>query len=47
MAYTPGMIVYTAGTVEIPGMGTDYTLKWKFTCNGKTSHGTIATHQCR
>lgn len=45
MAYTPGMIVYTAGTVEIPGMGTDYTLKWKFTCNGKTSHGTIATHQ--
>lgn len=45
MAYTPGMTVYTAGTVEIPGMGTDYTLKWKFTCNGKTSNGTIATHQ--
>lgn len=45
MAYSPGMTVYTAGTVEIPGMGTDYTIKWKFTCNGKTSQGTIATHQ--
>lgn len=45
MAYTPDMTVYTGGTVEIPGMGTDYTLKWKFTCNGKTSNGTIATHQ--
>ena len=31
MAYTPGMTVYTAGTVEIPGMGSDYTIKWKFT----------------
>lgn len=45
MAYTPGMTVYTAGTVEIPGMGSDYTIKWKFICNGKTSQGTIATHQ--
>lgn len=45
MAYSPGMTVYTAGTVEIPGMGSDYTIKWKFTCNGKTSQGTIATHQ--
>lgn len=45
MAYTPGMTVYTAGTVEIPGMGSDYTIKWEFICNGKTSQGTIATHQ--
>ena len=45
MAYTPGMTVYTAGTVEIPGMGSDYTIKWKFICNGKTSQGTIATHK--
>lgn len=45
MAYSPGMTVYTAGTVEIPGMGSDYTIKWKFTCNDKTSQGTIATHQ--
>lgn len=45
MAYTPGMTVYTAGTVEIPGMGSDYTIKWEFICNGKTSKGTIATHQ--
>lgn len=45
MAYTPGMTVYTAGTVEIPGMGSNYTLKWKFICNGKTSQGTIATGQ--
>lgn len=45
MAYSPGMTVYTAGTVEIPGMGSDYTIKWKFICNGKTSQGTIATHQ--
>lgn len=45
MAYSPGMTVYTANTVEIPGMGSDYTIKWKFTCNGKTSQGTIATHQ--
>lgn len=45
MAYTPGMTVYTAGTVEIPGIGSDYTIKWKFICNGKTSQGTIATHQ--
>ena len=44
MAYTPGMTVYTAGTVEIPGMGSDYTIKWKFICNGNTSQGTIATH---
>lgn len=45
MAYTLGMTVYTADTVEIPGMGSDYTIKWKFICNGKTSQGTIATHQ--
>lgn len=45
MAYSPGMTVYTAGTVEIPGMGSDYTIKWKFICNGKTSQDTIATHQ--
>lgn len=45
MAYTPGMTVYTAGTVEIPGMGSDYTIKWEFICNGKTFQGTIATHQ--
>lgn len=45
MTYTPGMTVYTAGTVEIPGMGSNYTLKWKFICNGKTSQGTIATGQ--
>lgn len=45
MAYTPGMTVYTAGTVEIPGMGSNYTLKWKFICNSKTSQGTIATRQ--
>lgn len=45
MAYSPGMTVYTESTIEIPGMGSDYTLKWKFTCNGKTSEGTIATHQ--
>lgn len=45
MAYSPGMTVYTESTIEIPGMGSNYTLKWKFTCNGKTSEGTIATHQ--
>lgn len=45
MSYTPGMTVYTAGTVEIPGMGSDYTIKWKFICNGETSQGTIATNQ--
>lgn len=45
MAYTPGMTVYTAGTVEIPGMGSDYTIKWEFICNGKTFKDTIATHQ--
>lgn len=39
------MTVYTGGTVEIPGMGSNYTLKWKFICNGKTSQGTIATKQ--
>ena len=37
--------VYTESTIEFTGMGSDYTLKWKFTCNGKTSEGTIATHQ--
>lgn len=37
--------VYTESTIEFPGMGSDYTIKWKFTCNGKTSEGTIATHQ--
>ena len=45
MAYSPGMTVYTESIIEIPGMGSNYTLKWKFTCNGKTSEGTIATHQ--
>lgn len=46
MAYSPGITtVYTESTIEIPGMGSNYTLKWKFTCNGKTSEGTIATHQ--
>ena len=45
MAYSPGMTVYTESTIEIPGMGSNYTLKWQFTCNGKTSKGTIATHQ--
>lgn len=45
MAYRPGMTVYTGNTIEIPGMGANYTLKWKFTCNSKTYEDTIATGQ--
>lgn len=45
MAYRPGMTVYTGNTIEIPGMGPNYTLKWKFTCNSKTYEDTIATGQ--
>lgn len=45
MAYTQDITVYTGGTIEIPGMGPNYTIKWKFICNGKTSQGTIATNQ--
>ena len=45
MTHPLGITVYTESTIEIPGIGSDYTLKWQFTCNGKTSKGTIATHQ--
>ena len=45
MAYTQVKTAYTGSPIEISGMGTNYTIKWKFTCNGKTSEGTIATHQ--
>lgn len=45
MAYRPGMTVYTGNTIEITGMGPNYTLKWKFTCNSKTYEDTIATGQ--
>lgn len=45
MAYTQVKTAYTGSPIKISGMGTNYTLKWKFTCNGKTSEGTIATHQ--
>lgn len=44
MAYSPD-IIYTESTIEFRGMGSDYTIKWQFTCNGKTSKGTITTHQ--
>ena len=46
MAYSSAITtVYTESTIEFRDMGSDYTLKWQFTCNGKTSKGTIATHQ--
>ena len=46
MAYSSAIAtVYTESSIEFPGMGSDYTIKWKFICNGKTSEGTIATHQ--
>lgn len=45
MAYSPGMKVYTNNVIEIPGMGSNYTVKYKFICNNAYHEGTIATKQ--